>query len=1190
MANVKEIAAKIATVVIAACAMLMAISCDNFVKESTKLNVSEEVRTKKQVKYENISLVNDFNVADNEFSSKENISGEIVEKEGSSEISRTRFDQDLTFNVRFSCTPVKVYVPEQKLLSDIGLVSFKEGKVNSSSVSKEPFKLVTNTQHDEFVFNANEVVSADATWQQLVVAAKDSALAAAVVKGISFKYADAQRNNQLSNADSTVFNVNLFFNVNFDVEGAKRDTLVRVPTQRIYKSGKLPDNYYKRLENITFAAQFDTTVCKLYTVKENVAGMVVSYNNADVLRKESFRENLDLRADATISPNKLWVNSDNALNLVALTAQSKGNLTSSVVGTNGRFVKTSYQQNYQFSFNEGERVYINAAYEALAYGDTTLAHAMISNIAYSHSKSVRNTALSNADSTVNTVNLFFVATLTRENGVKMADYLIRVPYTRIYSHIQIPDEYETRLESESYIGKFEAMTKKLVTDEQRNIVEEVTVKNGSEIVDRKKSTHDLNLGSTFEVAAEVWVEKESDLTDVQLVNTTIGDDKVNVSTSGNFTNTTRTFARSYKLNAGETVSNSSVYEYLTYLDKNLTYSAVQNIRFVRADAKLNEQASTANRKVADVTLYYDLDVVKNDSRVQTKAAGEEVTTYRVAVPYQRMLYVPTIEDKLISKSYRDVKREIINANTERGSFTEVSQYSESGEKTKTVSITLSRHQDNPALQWIYTVNNSYTTKSNGSSLIRENQSKDGNWTITTRYMQYSSTATNGVNPFNNVYLYDYQKASYVDPDGYYIVTFDYANWNFSEAGSTVSSQATETTQNGVTYLVYDYQNKVSTNYVISGGNYQANASATAKIAIVKPKPEDKLISKSYRDVKREIINANTERGSFTEVSQYSESGEKTKTVSITLSRHQDNPALQWIYTVNNSYTTKSNGSSLIRENQSKDGNWTITTRYMQYSSTATNGVNPFNNVYLYDYQKASYVDPDGYYIVTFDYANWNFSEAGSTVSSQATETTQNGVTYLVYDYQNKVSTNYVISGGNYQANASATAKIAIVKPINRIIPDDWGKIVGMGVSAVPADQVRGEYAQLCFTLRTEKGAVAVITDINSKAPTVNDVLSGYFCKGTFGPEYNSGYYTSNSNRGSYAVNKWAPAIAKDLTDRIGYYRDRNTGARNIRFTTLKMWNWRNGNYSTKVDGYTFAVSDDGTLTVTYKGEVVLQLR
>ena len=1189
MAKSKKIAAMVIKVVIAACTMMISFSCDNFVKESTKLNVSEEVRTKKQTRYENISLVNDFTIADNEFSSKENISGEIVEKEGGSEISRTRFDQDLVFKVNFACTPQKVYVPEEKLLSDIGLVSFKEGKVNSSSVNKEPFKLVTNSQHDEFVFNANEVVSADATWQQLVAAAKDSALAAAVVKGINYKYAEAQKNAQLSNADSTVFDVNLFFKVDFDVEGAKRDTLVRVPTQRIYKSGKLPDNYYKRLENITFANQFDTTVCKLFTVRQYVSGMVVSYNNADVLRKESFRENLDLRADATISPNKLWVSSDNALNLVALTAQSKDNLTRSIAGTNGRFVKSSYQQNYSFSFNEGERVYINASYEALAYGDTTLAHAEISNIAYSHSKSVRNTALSNADSTVNTVNLFFVATLTRENGAKIADYLIRVPYTRIHRHIQVPDNYETKLENDSYIGEFEAKTKKLITDEQRVTGEEVRYKNGEEI-SRRRVSADLNLGSTFEVNSEVWVDKEADLTNVQLVNTTIGDDKVNISSNGNFRTTTRTFARSYKLNAGETVSNSSVYEYLTYLDKALTYSAVQNIRFVRADAKLNEQASTANRKVADVTLYYDLDVVKNDSKAKTKASGEEVTTYRVAVPYQRLLYVQTREDKLISKSYRDMKREIIDANTERLSFTEVETWSESGEKSRTITKTLSRHLSEPALQWVYTANNSYTTKSNGSSQLSESPSKDGNWTVTTRSMRYSSTATNGANPFQNVYSYDYQKAVYVDPAGYYTVTFDYATWNFNEAGSSVSQQATETTQNGTTYLVYDYQNKISTNYVISGGNYQANASATAKIAIVKPKPEDKLVSKSYRDAKREIINANTERISFTEVETWSESGEKTNTITKILSRHLSEPALQWIYTVNNSYSTKSNGSSQISESPSKDGNWTVTTRSMRYSSTATNGVNPFNNVYSYDFQKAVYVDPAGYYTVTFDYANWNFTEAGSSVSQQATETTQNGTTYLVYDYQNKISTNYVISGGNYQASASAAAKIAIVKPINRIIPDDWGKIIGMGVTAVPADQVRGEYAQKCFTLRTEKGAVAIIADMNAKAPAVQDILNGYFCKGNYGPEYNSGYYTSNSNRGSYAVNKWAPAIAKDLTDRIGYYRDQNTGARNIRFTTLRMWNWRNGNYSTKVDGYTFAVSDDGTLTVTYKGEVVLQLR
>ena len=274
--------------------------------------------------------------------------------------------------------------------------------------------------------------------------------------------------------------------------------------------------------------------------------------------------------------------------------------------------------------------------------------------------------------------------------------------------------------------------------------------------------------------------------------------------------------------------------------------------------------------------------------------------------------------------------------------------------------------------------------------------------------------------------------------------------------------------------------------------------------------EDKIIGKTYRDAKREIVDANTERLSFTEVETWSVSGEKSRTITKNLSRHFSEPELQWVYTVNNSYNTNGNGSSTIRENRSTDGNWTVTTRYMQYSSTATNGVNPFKNVYSYDFQKAVYVDADGYYTVTFDFANWNISEAGSNVSQQASE--------------NKINTNYVITGDNYQASASAAAKIAIEKPIEPFIPEEWGKIIGMGVSAVPADQVGGHYAQLCFTLRTEKGAVAIITPMSQNVPTKEQILGGYFVKGNFGSEYNSGYYTTSANRGSYAIGKWAPAL------------------------------------------------------------------
>lgn len=163
------------------------------------------------------------------------------------------------------------------------------------------------------------------------------------------------------------------------------------------------------------------------------------------------------------------------------------------------------------------------------------------------------------------------------------------------------------------------------------------------------------------------------------------------------------------------------------------------------------------------------------------------------------------------------------------------------------------------------------------------------------------------------------------------------------------------------------------------------------------------------------------------------------------------------------------------------------------------------------------------------------------------------------------------------------------KPIDRILPENWGSIIGAGISAVPADQVNGQYAQKCITIRTDKGAVAVVFSMENAAPEVSSVLNGYFVKGNFGAEYNSGYFTTTANRGTYSVGKWAPAIAKDLSDRIAYYKD-NTCVRNVRNTSLVIWNWRGGNLSTVVDGYGFSVDSNSMLTVTYNGKVVLQLR
>ncbi len=164
-------------------------------------------------------------------------------------------------------------------------------------------------------------------------------------------------------------------------------------------------------------------------------------------------------------------------------------------------------------------------------------------------------------------------------------------------------------------------------------------------------------------------------------------------------------------------------------------------------------------------------------------------------------------------------------------------------------------------------------------------------------------------------------------------------------------------------------------------------------------------------------------------------------------------------------------------------------------------------------------------------------------------------------------------------------------PVTEIFPENRGKLLGAAASAVPADQVNGKYAQLCFTVRFEKGATAVVCPLDQIVPTKEQFAEAYFARSKqFNEKYNSGFFTNEANRGTYKVGVWAPAIAKDLSDRVAYYKD-NTSVRFVTFKDLSNgWNWRNGNFSTKVEGYEFSVSEDGVLSIAYNGEVVMRLK
>lgn len=147
--------------------------------------------------------------------------------------------------------------------------------------------------------------------------------------------------------------------------------------------------------------------------------------------------------------------------------------------------------------------------------------------------------------------------------------------------------------------------------------------------------------------------------------------------------------------------------------------------------------------------------------------------------------------------------------------------------------------------------------------------------------------------------------------------------------------------------------------------------------------------------------------------------------------------------------------------------------------------------------------------------------------------------------------------------------------VEKILPDFWGKIVGVGISAVPADDVRGAYAKKCMVIRCEYGAVAVTFDIDEIVPDKEAIINGYFVEGNFNAEYNGGLYVEDH---------WEPAISKDMSDRIAYYVD-DTCKRNIRNSTLKLWNWRDGNWSTVIDGYSFVVDNNGVVSISYEGEL-----
>lgn len=504
-------------------------------------------------------------------------------------------------------------------------------------------------------------------------------------------------------------------------------------------------------------------------------------------------------------PVKVDVSEESLLNKVEISAASRVDVAPKATADSA----VTYGATFSFSFNAGERVMALASWQNFKVEGNEFSAAVVDTVTFTGAQIARMYTTSETVK-VAEINLYFNVEMTA-NG-RPCSYAVRVPVTRVYTaEPTTPAEYSEHIENVSYNGEFSVKAQSLQTDYQAVSCDRVTLLGNEKVADEKTQLP-LNLRAAFNVSSsEQAFESEDDLMSVSLVAANYGDDKVNIISNGKFATTSRAREEYFTLNGGEKVAVASLYEYASYNGDVLPYSSIGNISFVKGEVAEDVAKSSDERKVAKVTLRFNVDVILSDQAAATRGGSEEITTYEVVLSYERSMQVA--------------------------------------------------------------------------------------------------------------------------------------------------------------------------------------------------KPEEPKV------------------------------------------------------------------------------------------------------------------------------------------------------------------------------------------PITEIFPENRGKILGAAASAVPADQVNGKYAQLCFTVRFEKGATAVVCPLNQIVPTKEQFAEAYFAKSKqFDEKYNSGFFTNEANRGTYKVGVWAPAIAKDLSDRVAYYKD-NTSVRFVTFKELSNgWNWRNGNFSTKVEGYKFSVSKDGILSIAYNGEVVMRVK
>ena len=302
----------------------------------------------------------------------------------------------------------------------------------------------------------------------------------------------------------------------------------------------------------------------------------------------------------------------------------------------------------------------------------------------------------------------------------------------------------------------------------------------------------------------------------------------------------------------------------------------------------------------------------------------------------------------------------------------------------------------------------------------------------------------------------------------------------------------------------------------------------------------------------------------------------------------------------NASLTGINGSvkTVKNVNYSTNGNGHNGTGNGTYSDNASNGVSAdsFNNEYNWSADGSLTLtlkgkggkDASKTFAPTFA-----ISEAGQSISNG----TDKGE-YTSYTYTNKVNGVYSVEGKNVNLSATDTRELRVEKEIETLV----GNLIGAGMSVVPAhwsgngfvDGSGKQRSTICLTLVKTDGSAAPIV-FSHEVQTEQDKKDGipFMIVPTdsqiSGADFTAGSYDSTYNSGVYMNGKWVPAVAKDNSWGISYSIPSQKDIRSIRNESLKQWNWRNGNYSTKLNNYSVKV-ENGVCSIYYNGELVKSFR